>query len=121
MAAASSSSSSSSSSPRSSSKAVRSSNSSSSSSHGLAYAVNADPPPDLNKNTSWFYYPGVWTTYISIVFFGWLLVLSLCRCSSGSAWSIVHLIHFAVGRLISLSLSLSLSRFLSLLLARTRI
>ena len=58
--------------------------------------MKAEPPPDLNKNTSWFQYPGVWTTYISIIFFGWLVVLSLFGCSPGSAWSIVHLIHFAV-------------------------
>ncbi|KAF7002965.1 hypothetical protein CFC21_018364 [Triticum aestivum] len=30
--------------------------------------VQAVPPPDLNKNTEWFMYPGVWTTYIFILF-----------------------------------------------------
>ncbi|CAB4270285.1 unnamed protein product [Prunus armeniaca] len=27
--------------------------------------VKAVPPADLNRNTEWFMYPGVWTTYIS--------------------------------------------------------
>ncbi|CAM6086155.1 unnamed protein product [Calypogeia fissa] len=58
--------------------------------------VKVVPPPDLNKNTEWFLYPGVWTSYILIIFMGWLLVLSIFRCSAGSAWTAVNLIHFAV-------------------------
>lgn len=58
--------------------------------------VKAVPPADLNRNTEWFLYPGVWTTYILILFFAWLLVLSVFGCSPGMAWTIVNLSHFAV-------------------------
>eukprot|EP00246_Nothoceros_aenigmaticus_P016169 TRINITY_DN713_c0_g1_i1.p1 TRINITY_DN713_c0_g1~~TRINITY_DN713_c0_g1_i1.p1 ORF type:complete len:177 (-),score=13.80 TRINITY_DN713_c0_g1_i1:162-692(-) len=58
--------------------------------------VKAVPPPDLNKNTSWFQYPGVWTTYILINFVCWLLILSVCSCSAGTAWTAVNLMHAAV-------------------------
>lgn len=58
--------------------------------------VQAFPPADLNKNTEWFMYPGVWTTYIIIVFFSWLLVLSVFGCTPGTAWTVVNLFHFAV-------------------------
>ncbi|RXH92910.1 hypothetical protein DVH24_011934 [Malus domestica] len=58
--------------------------------------VKAVPPADLNRNTEWFMYPGVWTTYILILFFSWLLVLSIFGCSPGMAWTIVNLSHFAV-------------------------
>ncbi|MED6122953.1 hypothetical protein PIB30_044771 [Stylosanthes scabra] len=58
--------------------------------------VKAVPPPDLNRNTEWFTYPGVWTTYILILFFSWLLVLSVFGCSPGMAWTTVNLAHFAV-------------------------
>ncbi|KAM0935115.1 putative ORMDL family protein [Dioscorea sansibarensis] len=55
------------------------------------------PPPDLNKNTEWFMYPGVWTTYILILFFSWLIVLSVFGCDfSGMAWTLVNLFHFVV-------------------------
>ncbi|XP_020263636.1 ORM1-like protein 1 isoform X1 [Asparagus officinalis] len=53
-------------------------------------------PPDVNKNTEWFMYPGVWTTYILILFFAWLIVLSLFRCTPGIAWTIVNLCHFII-------------------------
>ncbi|KAG8476452.1 hypothetical protein CXB51_033364 [Gossypium anomalum] len=56
--------------------------------------VRAVPTTDLNKNTEWFTYPGVWTTYILMVFISWLLVLSLFGTSAGTAWTIVHLAHF---------------------------
>ena len=56
--------------------------------------------PDVNKNTEWVTYPGVWTTYIFIVFFTWLLFLSLFGCSSGMAWTFVHLTHFFVSPLL---------------------
>ncbi|PPD83580.1 hypothetical protein GOBAR_DD19477 [Gossypium barbadense] len=56
--------------------------------------VRAVPPTDLNKNTEWFTYPGVWTAYILIVFFSWLMVLSVFGTSPGIAWTIVHLTHF---------------------------
>ncbi|KAF6136195.1 hypothetical protein GIB67_001604 [Kingdonia uniflora] len=52
--------------------------------------------PDVNKNTEWFTYPGVWTTYIMIVFFAWIMVLSVFGCNPGMAWTIVNLGHFAV-------------------------
>lgn len=58
--------------------------------------VKAVPPADLNKNTEWFMYPGVWTTYILILFFAWLIVLSLFGCSPGMAWTVVNLCHFLV-------------------------
>lgn len=58
--------------------------------------VEAVQPVDLNKNTSWFQYPGVWTIYIFILFFSWLVILSLLGCTAGTAWTIVHLAHFAV-------------------------
>ncbi|MCO5600342.1 hypothetical protein L7F22_054453 [Adiantum nelumboides] len=58
--------------------------------------VKTVPPPDLNKNTSWFQYPGVWTSYLLLILFGWLVALSVFGCSAGSAWSIVHLLHFGI-------------------------
>ncbi|KAF8651880.1 hypothetical protein HU200_063128 [Digitaria exilis] len=58
--------------------------------------VQAVPPPDLNRNTEWFMYPGVWTTYILILFFSWILVLSVFGCAPGTAWTLVNLGHFAV-------------------------
>ncbi|KAJ6837978.1 uncharacterized protein M6B38_281055 [Iris pallida] len=60
------------------------------------YYVNAVHPADVNKNTEWFMYPGVWTTYILILFFSWLVVLSLFRCTPGTAWTVVNLFHFFV-------------------------
>ncbi|GER36616.1 ORMDL family protein, partial [Striga asiatica] len=56
--------------------------------------VKMEPPADLNRNTEWFTYPGVWTTYILILFFSWLIVLSLTNCTPGMAWTIVNLSHF---------------------------
>ncbi|MBA0709234.1 hypothetical protein Golax_024281, partial [Gossypium laxum] len=53
-----------------------------------------ESPIHLNKNTEWFTYPGVWTAYILIVFFSWLMVLSVLGTSPGIAWTIVHLTHF---------------------------
>ncbi len=58
--------------------------------------VKVVPPPDVNKNTSWFQYPGVWTTYILIIFISWLLILSVFGCDAGTAWTVVNLAHFAV-------------------------
>ncbi|KAG6522977.1 hypothetical protein ZIOFF_020134 [Zingiber officinale] len=58
--------------------------------------VQTVQPTDLNKNTEWFMYPGVWTIYILILFFYWLLVLSVFGCSPGMAWTVVNLSHFAV-------------------------
>ncbi|RWR89388.1 ORM1-like protein 3 [Cinnamomum micranthum f. kanehirae] len=58
--------------------------------------VQTVPPPDLNKNTEWFMYPGVWTFYILLLFFSWLIVLCLFRCTPGMAWTIVNLSHFFV-------------------------
>ncbi|KAG6477856.1 hypothetical protein ZIOFF_061288 [Zingiber officinale] len=60
--------------------------------------VEAVQPADLNKNTEWFMYPGVWTTYILILFFSWLLVLSLFGCAPGMAWTFVNLAHFAIDK-----------------------
>ncbi|CAA6666875.1 unnamed protein product [Spirodela intermedia] len=62
---------------------------------GKLYA-RTTPPPDLNKNTEWFMYPGVWTIYILILFFAWIAVLSVAACSPGTAWTIVNLFHFGV-------------------------
>ncbi|CAL9154685.1 unnamed protein product [Musa hybrid cultivar] len=58
--------------------------------------VQAVPPADLHKNTEWFVYPGVWTTYILILFFFWILVLSVFSCTPGTAWTVVNLVHFAI-------------------------
>ncbi|RWW33382.1 hypothetical protein GW17_00001914 [Ensete ventricosum] len=58
---------------------------------------SAVPPVDMNKNTEWFMYPGVWTTYILILFFSWLIFLSVLGCNPGTAWTIVNLVHFAKG------------------------
>ncbi|KZV57686.1 putative phytol kinase 3, chloroplastic-like [Dorcoceras hygrometricum] len=58
--------------------------------------VNWVPPPDMNRNTEWFTYPGVWTSYILILFFFWLLFLSIFNCTAGIAWTIVNLGHFVV-------------------------
>ncbi|WOL05697.1 ORM1-like protein 3 [Canna indica] len=58
--------------------------------------VQAVPPAEMNKNTEWFMYPGVWTTYILILFFSWLLVLSVSGCTPGTAWTIVNLCHFSI-------------------------
>ncbi|KAL6993949.1 hypothetical protein U1Q18_012058, partial [Sarracenia purpurea var. burkii] len=51
---------------------------------------------DLNRNKEWLTYPGVWKTYILIIFFSWLLVLSIFGCTPGMAWTIVSLAHFVV-------------------------
>lgn len=64
--------------------------------------VKAVPPPDMNRNTEWFMYPGVWTTYMLILFFGWLVVLSVSGCSPGMAWTVVNLAHFVVSLLLLL-------------------
>ncbi|EPS68280.1 hypothetical protein M569_06491 [Genlisea aurea] len=58
--------------------------------------VQAVPPTDLNKNTEWFTYPGVWTAYILILLFSWLVVLSVFGCSAGVAWTVVHLFHSVI-------------------------
>ena len=74
--------------------------------------VRALPTTDVNRNTEWFTYPGVWTTYILILFFSWLLVLSVFHCSPGMAWTIVHLAHFTVHFFsFNLEICLSLSLF----------
>ncbi|CAL9165080.1 hypothetical protein C4D60_Mb09t00850 [Musa balbisiana] len=59
------------------------------------YAQTA-PPMDMNKNTEWFLYPGVWTIYVLILLLSWLLVLSVFGCTPGMAWTLVNLFHFAV-------------------------
>lgn len=64
------------------------------------YAQTA-PPMDMNKNTEWFLYPGVWTIYVLILLLSWLLVFSVFGCTPGMAWTLVNLFHFAVGRLAS--------------------
>ncbi|KAJ0805627.1 putative ORMDL family protein [Helianthus annuus] len=56
--------------------------------------VKATPTTDLNQNTDWFTYPGVWTAYIFIIFFSWLLILSVSGCTPGMIWTIVHFSHF---------------------------
>lgn len=58
--------------------------------------VRAVPTADLNKNTEWFTYPGVWTSYIFILFFCWFIFLSVFGCSAGLAWTFVSLLHFFV-------------------------
>lgn len=60
--------------------------------------VKVVPPPDTNKNTSWFQYPGIWTTYILIILFSWLAIVSAFQCQPGTAWTVVNLVHFAVRR-----------------------
>jgi hypothetical protein len=56
-------------------------------------------------------YPGVWTTYILLLFFAWLLVLSVSGCSPGAAWTTVNLGHFAVCTAFLLYISLLLLLF----------
>jgi hypothetical protein len=63
---------------------------------GGIYVKKVVQSPDVNKNTSWFQYPGVWIAYILIIFISWLLILSVLRCDAGTAWTIVNLGHFAV-------------------------
>nr|XP_045089206.1 uncharacterized protein C119.09c-like [Aegilops tauschii subsp. strangulata] len=58
--------------------------------------VQAVPPPDLNKNTEWFMYLVVWTTYIFILFVSWVLILSIFGCTPSMAWTLVNLGHFAI-------------------------
>uniref|UniRef100_A0A453DVI4 Uncharacterized protein n=1 Tax=Aegilops tauschii subsp. strangulata TaxID=200361 RepID=A0A453DVI4_AEGTS len=58
--------------------------------------MQAVPPLDLNKNTEWFMYLGVWTTHIFILFVSWLLILSIFGCTPSMAWTLVNLGHFAV-------------------------
>ncbi|XP_021757725.1 uncharacterized protein C119.09c-like [Chenopodium quinoa] len=58
--------------------------------------VTREAAKEMNKNTEWVDYPGLWSIYIFILFFSWLLILSLLGCSSGLAWTIVHLSHFIV-------------------------
>lgn len=65
--------------------------------------VKAEPTTDLNRNTEWFTYPGVWTTYILMIFVAWLAALSLFGCSPGMAWTIAHLCHFVVSLIFSSS------------------
>jgi hypothetical protein len=60
------------------------------------FVFNADPPADTNKNTSWLQYPGIWTSYVLIIVFVWMLFVSLGGLASGVAWSYVHLLHFAI-------------------------
>ena len=60
--------------------------------------VKVVPPPDTNKNTSWFQYPGIWTTYILIILFSWIAIVSAFQCQPGTAWTVVNLVHFAVRR-----------------------
>lgn len=64
--------------------------------------VKVVPPPDTNKNTSWFQYPGIWTTYILIILFSWLAIVSAFQCEAGTAWTVVNLVHFAVSHLLRL-------------------
>ncbi|XXG43288.1 hypothetical protein AAC387_Pa01g3357 [Persea americana] len=58
--------------------------------------VKTSPSVDLNKNTEWFTYPGVWTIYIVIVLISWLIAFFVLRCTTGTAWTIVNLCHFIV-------------------------
>ncbi|XP_039058107.1 ORM1-like protein 2 [Hibiscus syriacus] len=52
--------------------------------------VKTQPLEDLNRNTDWFMHPGV------ILFFAWLLILSIFGCSPGMAWTNVNLSYFVV-------------------------
>jgi len=61
-----------------------------------AFLVETELPPVLNKNTEWVSYPGFWSTYLLVIFAGWLVVLSFLRCGPGMAWSIVHIAHAVV-------------------------
>eukprot|EP01018_Ginkgo_biloba_P040531 Gb_01396 [translate_table: standard] len=63
---------------------------------GKSLSVKVVQSTDMNKNTSWFHYPGVWTTYLLIIFIAWFLILSLFGCQPGTAWTVVHLLHSLV-------------------------
>eukprot|EP00271_Cylindrocystis_brebissonii_P014462 TRINITY_DN35805_c0_g1_i1.p1 TRINITY_DN35805_c0_g1~~TRINITY_DN35805_c0_g1_i1.p1 ORF type:complete len:223 (-),score=30.89 TRINITY_DN35805_c0_g1_i1:199-867(-) len=60
------------------------------------FLVTAKLPPDTNKNTEWFLYPGVWSMYVFFVVAAWLLILSILGCSAGTAWTLVSILHFVV-------------------------
>ncbi|KAJ6844966.1 ORM1-like protein 2 isoform X2 [Iris pallida] len=63
---------------------------------GKMFLREEDAMPDMNRNTEWLGYPGVWTSYILLIFFSWIATLSLFRCTPGMAWTSVNLIHFLV-------------------------
>ncbi|MBA0802393.1 hypothetical protein Gohar_012691 [Gossypium harknessii] len=73
--------------------------------------VNTESPVNLNRNKDWFMYPKVWTIYILILFFAWLLVLSVFGCSPGMSWTIINLSHFLVPFLFIISFFYSLIVF----------
>ncbi|KAL4193432.1 hypothetical protein AMTRI_Chr06g199330 [Amborella trichopoda] len=52
--------------------------------------------PLVLNNTTWLMYLGVWTTYILILFFSWLIIFFVFGCSTGPAWTIVNLTRFYV-------------------------
>ena len=60
------------------------------------FLVRTQLPPDVNKNTEWFLYPGAWTMYFFAVLLAWLLILSVTGCSQGTAWTVVNLLHAGV-------------------------
>ena len=63
------------------------------------FLVHTQLPPDVNKNTEWFLYPGAWTMYVFAVLLAWLLILSVTGCSQGTAWTVVNLLHAGVSLL----------------------
>ena len=60
------------------------------------FLVRTQLPPDVNKNTEWFLYPGAWTMYFFAVLLAWLFILSVSGCSQGTAWTAVNLLHAGV-------------------------
>lgn len=55
--------------------------------------IKVTPTIGLSKNTKWPMYPRFWTTFIAILFFAWLLILSVSACTPVIAWTIVDLSH----------------------------
>lgn len=55
-----------------------------------------EEPEDVNKNTSWFSSPGVWSAYVLIVFLVWMLLQAALGCSGATAWVAVNALHFVV-------------------------
>lgn len=61
--------------------------------------------PDINKNTEWFSYPGIWTMYCLILFLVWLLPLSILGSTASHAWIFLNAIHFFVSAWIFLCMN----------------
>lgn len=71
-------------------------NNSPSKSFSSPFLVPTSVSADINKNTEWFSYPGIWTMYFLILLLVWLLALSVFRCSVSQAWMFLNTVHSVV-------------------------